>query len=142
MARGHPLTTFFAALALLPTEAAARIVGLKPLYRVTGRIFRLRRREGGTLAEAAAIADAIARVNARLRPRRAACMGRSLVTWAALRSHGFDAELRLGGRKQGDVFQAHAWVEWRGAPLAEPEDVQRTYAAFPLTQEHVGLRAS
>lgn len=141
MAPRHPLTTLFAALALLPTEVAVRVVGLKPLYRLGGRLFRVQPRARPTAAEAASIAQAIAGVNARLRPRRAACLGRSLVTWAALRSHGYDVDLRIGGRKQGEAFQAHAWVEWRGQALAEPEDIQQTYAAFPLEHAHFGLRA-
>ena len=141
MALRHPLTTFFATLALVPTEVAVRVVGLNPLYRSVGRLFRVQQRPGRTAADAASIAEAIARANARLRPRRAACLGRSLVTWAALRSHGYDADLRIGGRKEGDDFKAHAWVEWRGEPLAEPEDIQATYAAFPITHEHFGLGA-
>ena len=116
-----------------------RIVGLKPLYQVVGRVFRVRPRDGGTHDEAKSIADAVAQANARLRPRRAACLGRSLVTWAALRSHGYDAAFRIGGAKEGEAFRAHAWVEWDGEPLAEPEDIQSTYAAFPLEPEHLGL---
>lgn len=116
-----------------------RLVGLKPLIQVVGRVFRVRPRGGGSRDEARRIADTVAEANARLRPRRAACLGRSLVTWAALRSHGYDAAFRIGGAKDGDAFRAHAWVEWDGEPLAEPEDIQATYAAFPIEPEHLGL---
>ena len=119
-----------------------RVFGLKPLYQTVGRVFRVRARAGCTHAEARSIADAVAQANARLRPRRAACLGRSLVTWAALRSHGYDAAFRLGGAVDGEAFHAHAWVEWDGEPLAEPEDIRTTYAAFPLEPEHLGLRST
>ena len=129
------------AVGLLASEAAVRIVGFAPVYRAIGRVFRVRRPGAGTSAQAEAIASRVAAINARLRPRRAACMGRALVTWAALRTRGLDAQLRLGARSANDALEAHAWVEHDDVPLAEAEGVVASYAAFPLRPEHLGLRA-
>ncbi len=53
-----------------------------------------------------------------------ACLERSLALWWLLRGHSFPAELRIGGRKDGARFQAHAWVELDGLALNEtgPQD--------------------
>jgi hypothetical protein len=38
--------------------------------------------------------------------------------------------VRIGTRKNGEKFEAHAWVECDGVPLNEPEGVHEHYAAF------------
>jgi hypothetical protein len=45
------------------------------------------------------------------------CLEQSLVLWWLLRIRGIAAELRIGARKEGNSFEAHAWVEFRGAIL-------------------------
>jgi hypothetical protein len=41
----------------------------------------------------------------------ARCLPRSIVAWTLLRCQGLDPALRLGARRNADVFEAHAWVE-------------------------------
>ncbi|MGH9690435.1 MAG: lasso peptide biosynthesis B2 protein [Candidatus Acidiferrales bacterium] len=61
---------------------------------------------------------------------RANCLERSLALWWLLRRRGIPAELRIGGRKENDQFEAHAWVEWNGAVLSEPGDDHLHFVAF------------
>jgi hypothetical protein len=58
------------------------------------------------------------------------CLEESLVLWWLLGRQGIASELRIGVRKQGDKFEAHAWVERDGAALNEPEALHEHYAAF------------
>ena len=45
------------------------------------------------------------------------CLEQSLVLWWLLIRRGLVADLRFGARKDGDRFEAHAWVESRGIAL-------------------------
>jgi hypothetical protein len=60
----------------------------------------------------------------------AGCLERSLTLWWLLGRQGIASSVRIGTRKTGDKLDAHAWVEWRGRVLNEPEDLHRHYAAF------------
>lgn len=62
--------------------------------------------------------EAIARMvaaAARRSPILVKCLPRSVVLSWFLRSRGLAAELRFGGRKEGDQLEAHAWVELDGS---------------------------
>jgi Transglutaminase-like superfamily len=77
-------------------------------------------------------------VNAAVRHARGAstCLEKSLALWWLLRRQGIASELRIGARKTGGKFEAHAWVEREGVALSEPQQEHRHYAtfdaAFPL----------
>ena len=58
------------------------------------------------------------------------CLEKSLVLWWLLGRHGIASSLRIGTRKTGGKFEAHAWVECEGVPLNEPEELHKHYAAF------------
>jgi Transglutaminase-like superfamily len=60
----------------------------------------------------------------------ATCLERSLVLWWLLARRGIASQLRIGVRKTGDKFEAHAWVEYDGAAIGEPEATHLHYAAF------------
>lgn len=49
----------------------------------------------------------------------ATCLRQSLLVYFLLRRRGFGPELKLGVRKQNGRFDAHAWVELQGRPLAQ-----------------------
>jgi hypothetical protein len=61
---------------------------------------------------------------------RASCLPRSLTLWWLLRRRGMDSHLHIGVRKETGRFEAHAWVEWRGAVLNDGADVRDRFAAF------------
>lgn len=60
----------------------------------------------------------------------ATCLERSLGLWWLLRRQGLDAELRIGGRKDGDRFEAHAWVECAGIALNNTGDERTEFSVF------------
>jgi hypothetical protein len=61
---------------------------------------------------------------------RANCLEQSLTLWWLLRRRGFEAELRIGARKRGETFEAHAWVELEGAVLNDEEGVTSEFVRF------------
>ena len=53
------------------------------------------------------------------------CLSRSVVLWWLFRRRGLGAELRFGGRKEGELLEAHAWVDLDGKAF----DVSETHPA-------------
>jgi hypothetical protein len=53
------------------------------------------------------------------------CLSRSVVLWWFFHRRGLDAELRFGGRREGELLEAHAWVELDGKTF----DVSETHSA-------------
>jgi hypothetical protein len=62
--------------------------------------------------------------------RRPTCLEKSLALWWLLRRQGITSSLRIGTRKAGGRFGAHAWIEHDGAALNELDEPHRLYAAF------------
>jgi len=60
------------------------------------------------------------------------CLTRSLVLQGMLARRGVPSDLRIGVRKDRGRFEAHAWVEHRGRPVAEREDVECRFASLGL----------
>jgi Transglutaminase-like superfamily len=60
----------------------------------------------------------------------ATCLEKSLVLWLLLGRQGIASSVRIGTRKTGQKFEAHAWVECDGLALNEPEEAHKHYAAF------------
>jgi hypothetical protein len=58
------------------------------------------------------------------------CLNFSLALWWLLARQGIASDLRVGVRKEGEKFEAHAWVECGGVPLNEPELNHQQFAAF------------
>jgi len=71
-------------------------------------------------------------VNAAIRHvwRASTCLEKSLVLWWLLGRQGIACEVRIGARKQGGKFEAHAWLERDGVAVNEPQEEHRHYAAF------------
>jgi hypothetical protein len=76
-------------------------------------------RETGTLEDARRLALAVDRA-ASFGVGRPLCLARSVALNRMLELHGIrGSRIRIGVAKQGDAFAAHAWVEYRGAVLAD-----------------------
>jgi hypothetical protein len=58
------------------------------------------------------------------------CLEQSLLLWYLLQDQGVAASMRIGVRKNGQLFEAHAWVEYCGTALNQTEEQHRHYAAF------------
>jgi len=63
-------------------------------------------------------------------PVKFTCLEESLVLWYLLRGQGIVVRLCVGVRKIDKKFEAHAWVEYGGEALNQPEQLHRHYAAF------------
>jgi hypothetical protein len=59
------------------------------------------------------------------------CLEESLVLWYFLQRENVPAALRIGVRKSGDEFEAHAWVAYQGTVLNQGDEwTHPHYAAF------------
>jgi hypothetical protein len=67
---------------------------------------------------------------ARNSPIPSTCLERSLSLWWLLARQGITTQFRIGVRKDGEKFTAHAWVERDGVAIGEPEAAHLHYAAF------------
>ncbi|HXX16844.1 MAG TPA: lasso peptide biosynthesis B2 protein [Candidatus Eremiobacteraceae bacterium] len=61
---------------------------------------------------------------------RHTCLAQSLALWYLLENKGLSADLRVGVRKSSQTFEAHAWVEYQGNALNEPEQQHRHFSQF------------
>lgn len=61
---------------------------------------------------------------------RGSCLSQSLVLWHLLQREGYAAKLLVGGRREGESFEAHAWVEIRGEALNDAKGLRALYAPF------------
>jgi hypothetical protein len=61
---------------------------------------------------------------------QANCLKASLALWWLLARQGIASDLRVGVLKDGEKFDAHAWVECGGAALNEPETRHQHFRAF------------
>ena len=122
--------TLLAAFLLLPlVRAGLAALGLKRVESLLSRGARARTRPEPeqTIFLARRTARLVA-VAARF--AGGSCLARSVVLCLLLERRGVPAQLRIGVRKQGDEFQAHAWVEAVGITLNEAPDIGLRYAAF------------
>jgi len=58
------------------------------------------------------------------------CLERSLALWWQLGRHGIESDLRIGARKEGGRFEAHAWVELGNAVLNDSGETHLHFAPF------------
>jgi hypothetical protein len=61
---------------------------------------------------------------------RPTCLERSVGLWWLLRRHGVEAEIQIGARKDGERFEAHAWVECAVGVLGDTSGEHEQFAAF------------
>lgn len=58
------------------------------------------------------------------------CLKRSLVLWLLIRFQGVETTLRIGVRREQQVFLAHAWIEYQNLVLNDRADVDQQFSAF------------
>ena len=58
------------------------------------------------------------------------CLRRALTLQKMLARRGIAAELKIGVQKESGMLSAHAWVEYQGKPIGEPEKVMDQYMAL------------
>jgi hypothetical protein len=85
---------------------------------------------GAQIDACVALTSRLVRAAARNSPIPSTCLERSLAQWWLLARQGIAAQLRIGVRKESGKFTAHAWVEYDGIAIGEPESSHLHYAAF------------
>lgn len=58
------------------------------------------------------------------------CLRRSLALQKMLAKRGIPAELKIGVRKDDGQLSGHAWLEYLGQPLGEPEKITEKFSAL------------
>lgn len=71
---------------------------------------------------------------------RARCLQKSLVLIKFMRACEIPCSLVLGARRQGDAFDAHAWVECGGVVVNDDADVGLGFTPFNVPAERMGIR--
>jgi transglutaminase superfamily protein len=124
---------FLRALLLLPVLSA--LLGLRGFRRT--RHFLQKRMAGRkplpagiSEEEFAGWAARMMLAAARHSPFPGTCLERSLALEWLLKQRGIVVQLKIGVRKAGGEFKAHAWIERDGQAIAEPEGSHLHYAAF------------
>lgn len=60
----------------------------------------------------------------------ATCLRRSLVLWFLLKKQGINSKLCIGVRQEKGQFEAHAWVEFKGIPINENENLKEMFVTM------------
>jgi hypothetical protein len=125
---------FLRAILLLPVAVCAlRFTGLRNAKRL------VQRRPKVVAGPARGNMTELRLVNAARRMTEAAsrhgvvrgnCLSKSIVLWHLLRREGLGATVHFGGRKEGSLFEAHAWVELDGRTINDSEGVRERFVPF------------
>ena len=125
---------FLRAAALLPVVSASlRFVGFGRTQRALQRFLKPNGRPILAPGDSSAQIEATYRMvqaAARCRAGKTTCLEESLVLWWFLGRQGTTAQVRIGARKAGEKFEAHAWVECRGGVLNDAGELHGHYSAF------------
>ena len=122
------------AFAATPLVAGGLTVfGFRRLHAAMSRWPRPRSARFPTERAASARAVSVSRVvgiAAGRGPFRASCLRRSLLLWWLLKRDGIETILRVGVNRESGALHAHAWVEYRGRPLNDADDIALRFPAF------------
>jgi hypothetical protein len=58
------------------------------------------------------------------------CLRQALTLQKMLAQHGIPVELKIGVRKEDGELLAHAWIQYQGKIVGEPEKITETYSAM------------
>ena len=121
------------ACVLLPVvEVALRILGFQRTLRVME--WGVSHRCGWGMVPAIGQVESTVRMvvmAARHGIHTASCLRRAMVAWFLLRRQGVEMDMRIGVRKKGaGTVEAHAWVEYKGCVVADPEASAGRYKAL------------
>lgn len=64
------------------------------------------------------------------------CLRRALALQKMLALRGAEVDLKIGVRKDDGILSAHAWLEYQGRPLGEPERITERFANMQNTITH------
>ena len=64
------------------------------------------------------------------------CLRRSLVLQRLIATQGVQTELRFGIQREEGDLKGHAWLEYRGRPVSEPETITESFAPLLSTKSN------
>lgn len=123
---------FLRAAALLPLiSLSLRLRGFRKTQAFLQKFLSLPNHQVDTFASnRTELTVRMVRAAVRYSPGHPTCLDESMTLWWLLERQGIGAELKVGVRKNGEKFEAHAWVERGGLALNEPESKHKHFAAF------------
>jgi hypothetical protein len=123
---------FLRAVVLLPMlTVSLRVRGFGPTQRLLQKFIPpVKNRPPAAAVELCALTSRMVLAAARNSPVPCTCLERSLSLWWLLARQGIATRFRIGVRKDGEKFTAHAWVERDGVAIDEPDGSHLHYAAF------------
>lgn len=124
---------FRRAVFLLPmVRARLRFTGYKKTQRwLQNRLHRTEATSSATSAQSAVeLTCRMVSAAERYLPGQASCLEESLLLCHLLESQNIPSVVRIGVRKDGEKFEAHAWVEQDGIALNQHEERHRHYTPF------------
>jgi hypothetical protein len=83
-----------------------------------------------TISQRIAITSRMVLAAARYSPIPSTCLERSLSLWWLLARQNIATQFRIGVKKDGEKFAAHAWVECNGIAVGEPGASHLHFVAF------------
>jgi hypothetical protein len=117
------------ALWLLPINVLGlRILGFRRWQSVLERMIAKPRTNSADVVTAQGIARVVNIAAAQM--FHAVCLPRSMTLWWMLGRRGIASELRIGVRKEADIFTAHAWLECQGIVLNDSAEVGTDFTVF------------
>ncbi len=130
-------------LLLLPAiHVALSIMGYSRLYTILERMVPVER-EYASFPELEIMQEAhrmtqIVEIAARRGIYQATCLRKSLLVWWFLRAEGIPSHICFGVKLTGPNLEAHAWVEYQGKVLNDPQNIHTGYrpllGALPATE--------
>ena len=128
----RPRSLFLRAVVLLPlVSLSLKLRGLAATQRWLEKA-RAKRTSADKMEAAQTALEVVRAVGAAVRHGlgHPTCLEQSLMMCWLLRREGIASQLRIGVRKDGERFEAHAWVECEGKAIGEPGKVHQHYSAF------------
>ena len=58
------------------------------------------------------------------------CLRRALTLQRLLAKRGISTELKIGARKDNGKLNAHAWIEYQGQTIGEPEEITERFSVL------------
>ena len=122
---------FWRATRLLPwIRVSLRLRGYNPTFSSLQQRLNSLPNAANSSSEPVFKTNRMIRAAVRYSPLHFTCLEESLCLWYLLRKQGISSQLRIGVRKANGKLEAHAWVEYAGEAVNQPEQSHLHYAAF------------
>jgi transglutaminase superfamily protein len=122
-----------AAAVMVATRAGLRVFGYRRWHSLLAKYSSSRKSDSPAASGLFSITSRLERLTesaARHMVIRPTCLERSVGLWWLLRRRCVEAEIQIGARKEGERFEAHAWVECADGVLGDISGEHEEFTAF------------